>query len=211
MINVVGGDRMSRKLSIIFVCIVCFGGIAQAAAPPLWNGNFSAGLEGWWTWTPNSAAQSVTVVDGAAVIYNNDQSMAGSAKLGQGWLDAVPGGNYTVTFDFKATNVATGDGWAGEGVGVEFYDAGGNWLATPWMNLWDTTSYTPDWVPQTLAATAPAGAAHVQVVFHTWTGFADVGTGTATMWVDNVTMAPEPATMILLGIGGLVTLRRKHA
>jgi hypothetical protein len=206
MINVVGGDRMSRKLSIIFVCILCFGGIAQAAAPPLWNGNFSSGLEGWWTYLPNPAAQSVTVVDGAAVIYNADTTIAGDAKLGQGWLDAAPGGNYTVTFDFKATNVA-GDGWAGEGVGIEYYDAAGSWVATTWMDLWDTTSYTPDWVPQTLASTAPATAAHVQLVFDVWAGDGGVGT----MLVDNATMAPEPATMILLGIGGLVALRRKHA
>jgi hypothetical protein len=202
---------MSRKL-VILVCVLCCGSMAQASV--LWNGDFSKGtdgLEGWWTWCPNPAAQTVTVVDGSAVIYNNDQTLAGSAKLGQGWLAAVPGASYDVTFDFKATNDATGDGWAGEGVGVEYYDSTGAWLATTWMNLWDTTDWDNNWHAISLASAAPANAANVQLVFHTWTGFDEFGTGTATMLVDNVTMTPEPATVLLLGIGGLVALRRKHA
>jgi hypothetical protein len=206
--NEVGGDRMSRKLSIIFVCTLCLVGSA-AQASTLWNGDFSKGtngLEGWWTYLPNPAAQSVTVVDGSAVIYNADTTVAGDAKLGQWFGDPVAGASNAVTFDWKATVVA-GDGYAGLGVGVEYKDAGGTWLKTDWMDLWDTASYTTGWETRTLASTAPAGAASFQVIFDTWAG--DGGTVTATF--DNVSMVPEPATMVLLGIGGLAALRRKHA
>jgi hypothetical protein len=34
--------------------------------------------------------------------------------------------------------------------------------------------------------------------------------GTREAWVDNVSVVPEPATMSLLGLGGLVALRRRR-
>jgi hypothetical protein len=197
---------MSKKLLVICtLCLLCMA--VPANANKLVNGDFSTGdLTGWWTYIPNPAAQSVAVVDYAAVMYDADQTLAGDNKLGQWFGDPVAGVAYDVTFDFKATVVA-GDGWAGLGVGVEYKDAGGTWLQTDWMNLWDTASYTSGWVSQSLASTAPVGAASFQLIFETWAG--DGGAVTASF--DNAVMAPEPATMILLGIGGLAALRRKHA
>lgn len=197
---------MSRKLIVVFVCTLCLVGSA-AKANILTNGDFSNGLTGWWTWTPNSAAQSVTVAGGVATIVNADTTGAGDAHLGQN-PSTSSGAVLTLSFYFKATDVA-GGGYAGEGAGLEFYDASNNWISEGvWENLWDTTSYTSNWVPITLTAVAaPSNVSYVQVLFDLWAG----GGGSSTMLVEGANLTPEPATMVLLGLGGLLAIRRKHA
>ena len=202
---------MSRKLSIIFVCALCMvGGIANAADLN-WNGNFNTGnFDGWWSWAPNPAAQTITIdlVGGpdsssCAVIWNADTTSAGNAQLGTNWFSVTAGITYNASLAFNEAAVA-GGGWAGVTAGLEFFDSGGAWISGNYPNLWDTGG---SWTTYNFATIAPAGAVNAQFKLDSWAG----GGGAVTAYIDNVSITPEPATMVLLGIGGLVALRRKHA
>jgi len=214
---------MSRKL-VIFMCTVCLVGIvtpAKAAALN-WNGDFEAipaeiydsengwnEPSGWWVWLNDPTAQSVAVNatggyggSAGAVITNTDPDGLG-AKLGTNWFGVSAGVSYTADFVFNEVVVA-GGGWAGATAGLEFYDSAGTWLAGSYPNLWDTAGL---WTSSSITIVAPAGAVNAQFQIEAWVG----GGGTVTTSLDNVSVTPEPATMVLLGIGGLLALRRKHA
>ena len=206
---------MSRKLSIIIVCTLCLVG-TTARANMLTNGGFETGdTTGWWSWLPVPANQSFTAVAGgyagsySGLVHDFGSGPQANANVGQGkFPGAVPGVTYTADCMFKEAVVTTGDGWGGATFGVEFYDAGNNWLSGTYWNFWAVSN----WTPYEVSAVAPATAASVQLKIDCWLGGTpDESTADVTLQLDNVTLTPEPATMVLLGIGGLVALRRKHA
>jgi hypothetical protein len=100
--------------------------------------------------------------------------------------------------------VVAGGGWAGITAGLEFFDSAGTWLDGVYLTLWDTGG---SWASSNISKVAPAGAVNAQFQVEAWVG----GGGTVTATLDNAFVIPEPATMVLLGIGGLLALRRKHA
>jgi hypothetical protein len=212
----VGGDRMSKKL-VIFVCALCLvSGVAQAANA-LWNGDFELGtLEGWWTYLGDTANATVAVTaggPGASVydvsIYTNSPNPG--PELGQDIAFAA-GLTPTVSLMYDAP----AGQWAGISVTVQYKDSAWTYIDSGWDVFYqgsgagDTGWVTYDstgsgtkggnWV-------APAGTAHLTFKITQW-GWQPAGT---VIQYDNVSVTPEPATMVLLGIGGLLALRRKHA
>ena len=202
---------MSKKLLVI--CILC---LVSTAVPvqALTNGDFETGdLTGWWTWLPDPANETVTVVPGgpgtsvyAADIYTNNPS--GSAQLGQDVaFSAGSSVSIGLMYDAPANN------WAGAGITIQYKDAGWNVLDWGWANMYSGAgegntgwvSFNTDSANKTGNWTAPAGTAYLTLKIEQW-GWQPSGS-----LYDNVTLTPEPATMVLLGIGGLVAIRRKHA
>ena len=223
-----GGVKMSRKL-IILVCTLCLVGIVTPAKAVglLTNGDFEAvpaeywdaengwnEPSSWWVWEASPAAESVSVLPGGvgglqyANVYTGDGS---SLQLGQD-ISFSAGSPVAVSlmYDLPANN------WAGAGITIHYKDAGWNVLDWGWATLYGGDGTGTDWVPYNSASdmfktgnwtAAPVGTAYLTIKIEQW-GWQETGSGSG---YDNVVVTPEPATMLLLGLGGLVLRRRKRA
>jgi hypothetical protein len=196
---------MSKKL-VIFVCTLCLVSNAALAAP-ISNGGFETGdLTDWWTSFDDPAAtttvQSSVVYDGTyAVQYvtEADLTEGQNNKLGQSG-DMLAGTSFSVSGMYDATS------WGGAGVSIEYKDASWGTFAWEWYTIYGGDGTDTGWLSfATPTWTAPTGTEHFDVSINQWSW--------ATTYLDNVslTVVPEPATMLLLGLGGLVLRSRKRA
>lgn len=182
----------------------------QVQANMLTNGDFNSGdLSGWWTWADDADNQNAQIepaggynYDGTANARLWSASSVWEMNLGQ---DVTIGENapYSLSFVYSARWT---DSWGSASVGIDYYDADWAWVGYEWFALYNEEpgpnaegewlSYSGDFttVPETTYLSLKLQAAN-------WT----------TVYFDNVSLVPEPATLVLFAAGGLAMLRRKRS
>jgi hypothetical protein len=206
---------MKTSLVVMAMLLLVCGVSVQANL--LTNGDFALGSDG--TTAPNNAALAWSQYNSSGGWNNRETSgnpipgnylLAIGAAGGYGafgWQDVA--GTAGVTYTLSA-DAALDNWWKNAGyLKIEFYNAGG----TSPANLVGFAELSPHfaqagydtglpWANYSITGTAPAGTATVRAVLGTW------GEG-GTARFDNAVLVPEPATMIMLGLGSLFMARRK--
>ncbi len=182
-----------KKLLVLFA-VFAMTGIASAA---IINGDFEAGATGWSQWWGGNSGVGIP-----------DPIIPGNNVAGVWWSDdgvfqgmAIGPGTYTISGDLSHENLVDRIGIIqvelGDGVNtwwVQQIAIGPSDPALTWLN------------GSTVVDNTTAGATYMNINLM----LLDQGAAPAGLArYDNISVIPEPATMALLGLGGLL-LRRKR-
>jgi len=172
-----------------------------AQANLMTNGDFDTGdLTGWWTWVPDSETQSITVQ--SVVAYDSSPNVLLSSATDGSWQELGQSIVCTAETLYTLDLVYNSTGWVGAGINLKFMDSGWGYIDYKWIDLLSSSSEgTGEWTPFSATFTAPAGAELVEVKL-------TMG-GWGSLYADNVSIVPEPASLVLLGLGGLTLLKKK--
>ncbi len=199
--------------SIAAVTLVLCGGTAQAVEL-VNNGNFSAGLTGWFQDAGGAPGSMISVVDGAAKLVAGtgpSDVIIKASNLGIGTV--TPNATVTVSFDAKGSWSAGGVNFAElfsevapNGTSKSQLLGGAPLFAQGKGNLADWTSFS---YTTTLGPVVTGG---ISLLLKSSCG-ADAGC-TAVSYFDNVsiTAVPEPETyaLMLAGLAGLAVMARRR-
>jgi len=200
---------MKNNISYLLMMIVCVP-LASLKAGLLVNGDFNTGdLTGWWIWAADQANQNAQIEPGSGYAYDGtanarlwSASSTWAMNLGQDFA-MTASTPYSLSLVYSARWT---DSWGSAGITVDYY-TGQDWIGYEWVSLYNQQpgpNAEGQWLAYSGTFTSPAGTDRVSLKIKAadWT----------TVYFDNVDISviPEPATLLLLGPGGLA-LRRRSA
>lgn len=203
--------NMTKKRFMWVLFTLCTP-VMSLQAGLLINGDFNTGeyLPEWWLWAADQTNQSGQIEPGTGYSYDGtpniklwSASSTWAMMLGQEFAIAekTP---YSLSLVYSARWT---DSWGSAGISVDYYDADWKYIGFEWVSLYNQQpgpNADGQWLSYSGTFTAPAGTANASLKIKAadWT----------TVYFDNVDVSiiPEPATLLLLGLGGFV-LRRRSA
>jgi len=203
---------MNRNMFVAMAVLAFLGIGVSASANLLINGDFEDGdtgqlgvvaIPGWNSW-------------GDAGWHNDDAGCVMDTKGMKFWWDsagmwqdfaAVAGTTYTYSVQvMDASRDTSANNWDFQ-IEAEFYDVADTQLAAVALGYFDSSIQPDDtWVQIGDSIVAPAGTAYGRIVLRLWDWQEGIG---GALYFDNASVVPEPATLAMLTLGGLLLRRRK--
>ncbi len=167
------------------------------------NGDFEAGLNDWFQVGVTVGADNGPSAAGTQCAFFE---FGGNRTDLRSWAISVDAGTeYTLTFDYK-TSAGSSDNPQLRFRFFESADEHGNTSGAFKGEGWAALSLTNgNWEVKTVTYTAPEGATAADILLT-----ANVfGTFGGQLSADNMTVVPEPVSLLMLGMGGLMILRKR--
>ena len=197
-----------KKLGLFVMVVSIIVGSQVATANLVYNGTFDDGLNGW-----NQSANwyAGTTVAASATPAPNARSddPAGVISFGAAYS---AGGIYQIIGVAPGTTVQISADWCAEQPGYGWVEVG--------ARSWDGVSAITDYGYDTLIGGGNPNQAWTTVsksylvttnMLVISLGGGNGGNGAGYRAFDNIVVTPEPATMLMLGLGGLLLRRRRRA
>ncbi len=201
---------MCRKLCIMFSVALVIGLATGAQGATI--DSFESGVGDWEVIYPleESLAQSTTgVTDGT---YSMERNFRGSWSEVDLELDAsliaAVNANDTLEVDISTSESGASVGWW---LQAAFVIQGGNATGSYYLQTAESAIISPDGSLTTTTLSFNYAPLMTDGPLTDWGKIRLVvnGGGGGTLYYDNLRAVPEPATMTLLGLGGLALLRRR--
>jgi hypothetical protein len=218
---------MSRKFITICIALV-LASTTYAGVIGNWEDNSG---DGWKNWSPSALIGPLpNTISGTTITYSqatigatlgssslevsgitsNVQSLTADLTYAQR-VDFMANNKFSIDYTVAAGTTggwneiymiylnAEGYGWHGIGTApIKHYDF---WSGSAQRTTTVSFDYTA------AKASMPAVPGYVQIVFSLNSG---TGTNSHEFYFDNARLTPEPATIAMLGLGGLALIRRKR-
>jgi len=190
-------ERTMKKISIL---LTIFAMVCVANANLLTNGDFEdsagSGWSQWWGGNSNKYVDDPIEGDHCAGVWWNDDGIFQGIAIGAA--------KYTVSGQMMHGGLGNGrigliKAEVGDGVNI--------W----WVQEIQITENSPQdtWISgSTVIDNTAAGATYLNINLFMW-DTAGWGSGVGVVRYDNISVVPEPASMALLALGGLLLRRRR--